>query len=202
MSKSSFLVILSAVLCPPFSVFLVSGPGGEFLLNVLLTLLGWLPGILHALVIYARSTRPRSKSSKSSKGSVRPVEIEKVDGRVLQESELSGDQKRMSVFRGSESAPTLDPVVVDPVPIEPVSAVNEGKEVKETIEGVKDQAEEVEVKVETVGEEGKVMDVKEDVKAETNEEVKSAEPVVEEAPPETTSKSKSPKKSYFNIFKK
>ena len=44
------LKILVAVLLPPVGVFLEVGFGKHFWLNILLTLLGYLPGIIHALV--------------------------------------------------------------------------------------------------------------------------------------------------------
>jgi uncharacterized membrane protein YqaE (UPF0057 family) len=43
--------ILLAVLLPPLGVFLQEGLGKHFWLNILLTLLGYVPGIVHALVI-------------------------------------------------------------------------------------------------------------------------------------------------------
>ena len=43
--------IIVAVLLPPLGVFLQVGFGGAFWLNVLLTLLGYIPGIIHALYI-------------------------------------------------------------------------------------------------------------------------------------------------------
>ena len=46
-------VILS-ILLPPLGVFLEVGLGLQFWLNVLLTLLGYIPGILHALWVIMR----------------------------------------------------------------------------------------------------------------------------------------------------
>jgi len=43
--------ILFAVLLPPVGVFLEVGLTGHFWLNILLTLLGYVPGIIHALYI-------------------------------------------------------------------------------------------------------------------------------------------------------
>ncbi|MFC2972022.1 YqaE/Pmp3 family membrane protein [Azotobacter bryophylli] len=48
------LRILVAILLPPLGVFLQVGFAGAFWLNVLLTLLGYLPGIIHAVYIIAR----------------------------------------------------------------------------------------------------------------------------------------------------
>ncbi len=41
--------ILFAILLPPVGVFMEVGLGGHFWLNILLTLLGFVPGIIHAL---------------------------------------------------------------------------------------------------------------------------------------------------------
>lgn len=43
--------IIIAIFLPPLGVFLQVGLGGQFWLNVLLTLLGYIPGIVHALYI-------------------------------------------------------------------------------------------------------------------------------------------------------
>ena len=48
-----FIRILFSVLLPPLGVFLQVGFGGQFWLNVLLTLLGYIPGIVHAVWIIA-----------------------------------------------------------------------------------------------------------------------------------------------------
>lgn len=46
--------ILIAILLPPLGVFLQVGIGGQFWLNILLTLLGYIPGIVHAVWIIAK----------------------------------------------------------------------------------------------------------------------------------------------------
>lgn len=43
--------IIFAVLFPPLGVFLEVGFKGHFWLNILLTLLGFIPGIIHALYV-------------------------------------------------------------------------------------------------------------------------------------------------------
>ncbi len=43
--------ILVAILLPPLGVFLQVGLGLQFWLNILLTLLGYIPGIIHAVYI-------------------------------------------------------------------------------------------------------------------------------------------------------
>jgi uncharacterized membrane protein YqaE (UPF0057 family) len=46
--------IIIAILLPPLGVFLEVGLGKHFWLNLLLTLLGYIPGIVHAVYIIAR----------------------------------------------------------------------------------------------------------------------------------------------------
>ena len=46
-------IILSIIL-PPLGVFLQVGLTGQFFLNILLTLLGYIPGIVHAVWIIAK----------------------------------------------------------------------------------------------------------------------------------------------------
>lgn len=48
------LKIIAAIILPPLGVFLQVGLGGQFWLNILLTLLGYVPGIVHAVWIIAR----------------------------------------------------------------------------------------------------------------------------------------------------
>ena len=43
--------IIVTILLPPLGVFLQEGLGKHFWINILLTLLGYLPGIVHALYI-------------------------------------------------------------------------------------------------------------------------------------------------------
>lgn len=46
--------ILFAVLLPPLGVFLQVGLKGAFWLNILLTLAGYLPGVIHAVYIIGK----------------------------------------------------------------------------------------------------------------------------------------------------
>ena len=48
------LRILVAILLPPLGVFLQVGIGKRFWINILLTLLGYIPGIVHAVYIIAK----------------------------------------------------------------------------------------------------------------------------------------------------
>ena len=46
--------ILLAIILPPLGVFLQVGIGLHFWLNILLTLCGYFPGIIHAVYIIAK----------------------------------------------------------------------------------------------------------------------------------------------------
>ncbi|WP_372922610.1 YqaE/Pmp3 family membrane protein [Roseovarius sp.] len=47
------LKILLAILLPPLGVFLEVGMGKHFWINIVLTILGFIPGIIHAVYIIA-----------------------------------------------------------------------------------------------------------------------------------------------------
>jgi uncharacterized membrane protein YqaE (UPF0057 family) len=51
--------VIFAILLPPVGVLLTVGFGLHFWLNILLTLLGYIPGIVHAIWIIARRSEPR-----------------------------------------------------------------------------------------------------------------------------------------------
>ena len=48
---NNIIKILLAILLPPVGVFLEVGFGLHFWLNIILTLCGWVPGIIHAVII-------------------------------------------------------------------------------------------------------------------------------------------------------
>ena len=48
------LRILVAILLPPLGVFLQVGIGKHFWINILLTILGCIPGIVHAVWVIAK----------------------------------------------------------------------------------------------------------------------------------------------------
>ena len=53
-STMDFWRIILSVILPPVGVFLQVGIGLHFWLNILLTLLGYIPGLLHAIWIITR----------------------------------------------------------------------------------------------------------------------------------------------------
>jgi len=48
---STILLIILAIILPPAAVLIKDGLGIQFWINVILTLIGWIPGIIHALWI-------------------------------------------------------------------------------------------------------------------------------------------------------
>lgn len=47
----SLLTIILNILLPPLAVFLNHGLGTKFLISLLLTLVGWLPGVIYAFYV-------------------------------------------------------------------------------------------------------------------------------------------------------
>ncbi|KAI1362674.1 hypothetical protein F5Y08DRAFT_267947 [Xylaria arbuscula] len=50
-TASDICKIILAIILPPLGVFLERGCGADFLINILLTILGYIPGIIHALYV-------------------------------------------------------------------------------------------------------------------------------------------------------
>lgn len=51
-TTNTLLKVILAVLLPPLAVFMDRGMGTQFLLNIVLTLIGfWVIGIIHALIV-------------------------------------------------------------------------------------------------------------------------------------------------------
>jgi uncharacterized membrane protein YqaE (UPF0057 family) len=53
-SRMDLIRIICAIILPPLGVFLQVGLGKHFWINILLTLLGYIPGIVHAIYIIAK----------------------------------------------------------------------------------------------------------------------------------------------------
>ncbi|TVY17806.1 Plasma membrane proteolipid [Lachnellula arida] len=51
-TASDICKILLAIFLPPLGVFLERGCGADLLINILLTILGYIPGIIHALYVH------------------------------------------------------------------------------------------------------------------------------------------------------
>ncbi len=50
-TTNKLLLVIIAIILPPLAVGLKSGIGGALLLNIILTLLFYIPGLLHALYV-------------------------------------------------------------------------------------------------------------------------------------------------------
>ena len=50
------LQLITSILLPPLGVFLTVGVGSALIINILLTLLGFIPGIIHAVWIYSKQS--------------------------------------------------------------------------------------------------------------------------------------------------
>ncbi|GAM21016.1 hypothetical protein SAMD00019534_041910, partial [Acytostelium subglobosum LB1] len=44
-------LIIVAIIFPPLAALIAVGCSGHFWLNILLTILGWIPGVIHALYL-------------------------------------------------------------------------------------------------------------------------------------------------------
>lgn len=48
--------VIASILLPPLGVFLTMGVSQALLINIVLTLLGWVPGIIHALWLISKKS--------------------------------------------------------------------------------------------------------------------------------------------------
>ena len=53
-SSGGLITILLSILLPPLGVALSRGIGKQFVFNILLTILGYVPGLVHAVWLAAR----------------------------------------------------------------------------------------------------------------------------------------------------
>ncbi|KAF2635911.1 UPF0057-domain-containing protein [Massarina eburnea CBS 473.64] len=56
-STSDVLLYFLAIWVPPVPVFLKRACGADFLINILLCVLGWIPGVIHAWYIISKSEK-------------------------------------------------------------------------------------------------------------------------------------------------
>lgn len=50
----SLVMILLTIFLPPVAVLLKEGFGLQFFLNIILTIIGWIPGVIHAFWVNTR----------------------------------------------------------------------------------------------------------------------------------------------------
>jgi uncharacterized membrane protein YqaE (UPF0057 family) len=48
---NKLLLVILAIFLPPLAVGLKSGIGKSFVINIILTILLWIPGVIHALIV-------------------------------------------------------------------------------------------------------------------------------------------------------
>ncbi|TEB31807.1 UPF0057-domain-containing protein [Coprinellus micaceus] len=53
-SNYNVFLYFMAIFVPPFSVFMKRGCAAEFWINILLRILGWIPGVIHAWWIISK----------------------------------------------------------------------------------------------------------------------------------------------------
>ncbi|CAG8441718.1 3000_t:CDS:2 [Acaulospora morrowiae] len=53
-STSTFLLILLSFFCPPFGILALRGCDSQLCINILLTVCGYLPGLVHAIYLITR----------------------------------------------------------------------------------------------------------------------------------------------------
>ena len=47
----SLITIILNILLPPLAVFMKHGLGSTFFISIILTLIGWIPGVIHAFLV-------------------------------------------------------------------------------------------------------------------------------------------------------
>lgn len=47
----SVTTIILNILLPPLAVFMKHGLGGTFFISIILTIIGWIPGVIHAFIV-------------------------------------------------------------------------------------------------------------------------------------------------------
>ncbi|MDT0690085.1 YqaE/Pmp3 family membrane protein [Salegentibacter sp. F188] len=45
------LTIILNILLPPVAVYMKHGFGSALLINIILTIIGWIPGVIHAFIV-------------------------------------------------------------------------------------------------------------------------------------------------------
>jgi uncharacterized membrane protein YqaE (UPF0057 family) len=56
------LQLIACILLPPLGVFLTVGVGSALIINILLTILGIIPGIIHAVWIYSKQAEKEANA--------------------------------------------------------------------------------------------------------------------------------------------
>ncbi|EZF09764.1 plasma membrane proteolipid 3 [Trichophyton rubrum D6] len=62
-TASDICKIILAIILPPIGVFLERGCGADLLINICLTILGYIPGIIHALSVSLRPIQDNNNNN-------------------------------------------------------------------------------------------------------------------------------------------
>ncbi|KAF8638236.1 hypothetical protein AX14_010205 [Amanita brunnescens Koide BX004] len=54
-SGTNIVLFIIAIFIPPLAVFIKRGISADFWINILLWILGWIPGVIHAWWVVAKS---------------------------------------------------------------------------------------------------------------------------------------------------
>lgn len=54
-ATSDLFLIIIAIILPPLAMLIETGLGKQFLINLVLTMIGFVPGVVHAVYVIARS---------------------------------------------------------------------------------------------------------------------------------------------------
>ncbi len=81
--------VIWAWLLPPVAVFLETGCGCAFLLNILLTILGWLPGVIHAYCVILHCGEDSERTRDVEEGRAETSETVKVDDGEVKNTEAT-----------------------------------------------------------------------------------------------------------------
>ena len=50
-NNMSLLTIILNILLPPLAVYMKHGLGSTFVISLILTIIGWIPGVIHAFIV-------------------------------------------------------------------------------------------------------------------------------------------------------
>ncbi|PQE22982.1 Plasma membrane proteolipid 3 protein [Rutstroemia sp. NJR-2017a BBW] len=65
-SQADVFAYIIAIFLPPVAVFLKTGLGADFVINICLTILAWIPGVLHAWYVISKNDPARVRTTTTS----------------------------------------------------------------------------------------------------------------------------------------
>ncbi|GAO49182.1 hypothetical protein G7K_3340-t1 [Saitoella complicata NRRL Y-17804] len=70
---AAFLLVILTILVPPLAVFITTGCSVDFVINIFLTILGYIPGIIHAFYVEYKYARLEREAAAFEAGTIAPV---------------------------------------------------------------------------------------------------------------------------------